>query len=250
MAFLGCRAVRILVLGGASELGLAIAGELMKTAPADLVLAGRSTSRNKDSAIATMHDAGAISVRWLDFDASDPAGHPGTLEAAFDRPVDIAIVAFGLLDDPATWRDHGATVELAQTNYVGALSVGALLAQKMSAQGHGQIIALSSVAGERTRRSNFVYGSSKAGMDGYFLQLGEAVKSAGVKVLVVRPGAVNGRMTAGRKPVPMSVTPAQVAQATVRGLRRGKAMIRVPASFTPLMAVYRNLPAGLAGRLF
>lgn len=242
--------MRILVLGGASELGLAIAAQLMKATAADLVLAGRSRSANKDSAIAAMHDAGAASVRWLDFDAAEPAGHPAVIDAAFEQPVDLAIVAFGLLDDPGTWRNHAATVRLAQTNYVGALSVGALLAQQMSAQGHGQIIALSSVAGERTRRSNFVYGSSKAGMDGYFLQLGEALKPTGVKVLVVRPGAVNGRMTAGRKRVPMSVTPEQVAQATVKAVRRGKPMIRVPASFGPLMAVYRNLPARLAGRLF
>ncbi len=242
--------MRILILGGASELGLAIAAEFSKAGAADLILAGRSSSRNKDSAVATMLDSGAASVRWLDFDAGDPAGHRAVIEQAFEQPVDIAIVAFGLLDDPSTWRDHAATVELAQTNYVGALSVGALLAQKMSAQGYGWIVALSSVAAERPRRSNFVYGSSKAGMDGYYLQLGEALKPTGVKVLVVRPGAVNGRMTAGRKPVPMSVTAQQVAQATLRGVERGKAMIRVPASFGPLMAVYRNLPACLASRLF
>ena len=102
----------------------------------------------------------------------------------------------------------------------------------------------------KVRRSNFVYGSSKAGMDGYYLQLGVALKDSGVNVLVVRPGAVNGRMTAGRRRGPMSVTPQQVARATVEAMRRGKAMIRVPAGFGPLMAVYRNLPAGLASRLF
>ncbi|MEA5120265.1 MAG: decaprenylphospho-beta-D-erythro-pentofuranosid-2-ulose 2-reductase [Propionibacterium sp.] len=242
--------MRILLLGGASELGLAIVGELMADQPADVVLAGRPGSRHREAAIESIREAGAASVRWLDFDAADPAGHPAVIQAAFDQPVDVAIVAFGVLDDPTTWLDHAATVRLAQTNYVGALSVGALLAQQMRAQGHGQIIALSSVAGERTRRSNFVYGSSKAGMDGYYLQLGVALKDSGVNVLVVRPGAVNGRMTAGRRRVPMSVTPQQVARATVEAMRRGKAMIRVPAGFGPLMAVYRNLPAGLASRLF
>lgn len=242
--------MRILVLGGASELGLAIVGELMDGEPADVVLAGRPGSRHRAAAIESVRDTGAASVQWLDFDAADPSGHAAVVQTAFEQPVDVAIVAFGVLDDPATWLDHAATVRLAQTNYVGALSVGALLAQQMSAQGHGQIIALSSVAGERTRRSNFVYGSSKAGMDGYYLQLGVALKGSGVKVLVVRPGAVNGRMTAGRRPVPMSVTPQQVARATAEAMKRGKAMIRVPASFAPLMAVYRNLPAGLAGRLF
>lgn len=287
--------MRILLLGGASEIGLAIVREFVAgnaesaasalTAKArrvprqgradahparsacrcasrgaqeartghdtvNVLLAGRPGSLYRNDAITAVRRAWADSVRWLDFDAMDPGGHPRLMDEAFEQPVDVAIVAFGILDDAHTWRDHQATVRLAQTNYVGALSVGSLLAGHMIEQGFGQIIALSSVAGERTRRSNFVYGSSKAGMDGYYTQLGAALKPTGVKMLVVRPGTVNGRMTAGRKPVPMSVTPEQVATATVRALEHGKQLIRVPASFGPLMAIYRNLPAGIASRLF
>ena len=93
-------------------------------------------------------------------------------------------------------------VELAEVNYVGAVSCGVALAEVMREQGHGVIVALSSVAGERVRRSNFVYGSTKAGMDGFYLGLGEALREYGVQVVVVRPGFVRTKMTAGLKDVP------------------------------------------------
>ena len=77
----------------------------------------------------------------------------------------------------------------------------------MRAQGHGWIVALSSVAGERVRRSNFVYGSTKAGLDGFYLGLGEALREHGVRVLVVRPGFVKSKMTDGLDEAPLAVTP-------------------------------------------
>ena len=103
-----------------------------------------------------------------------------------------------------TWR---AAVELAQVNYTAAVSVGVALAERMKAQGHGALVALSSVAGERARRANFVYGSTKAGLDAFYTGLTEAVREFGVRVTVVRPGFVHTRMTEGRTPAPLSTTP-------------------------------------------
>jgi len=239
---------RILLLGGASEIGLAIVTECLRDGGADVVLAGRASSPHRADAELAVRRAGARGVEWIDFDAAEPASHPQVIAQVFTRPVDIVIVAFGLLGDAGTWRDHAEAVRVAQTNYTGALSVGVLLGQAMRAQGHGQVVALSSVAGERVRRSNPVYGSSKAGMDGFYLQLGVLLEGSGVRVLVVRPGAVRGRMTAGRR-VPLSTTPERVARATVAAMRRGRRMIRVPALFGPIMGVYRHLPASVAKRL-
>lgn len=244
---------RIVLFGGASEIGLAIVDALVRErldagGPAEVVLAGRPTSAHKDAAIAAVEAAGAATVEWLDFDAADPSGHPQLVARVFTRPVSHAIVAFGLLGGARSWRDHAATVRIAQTNFTGALSVGSLLAERFGRQGTGTIIALSSVAGERVRRTNLVYGATKAGMDGFYLQLGVVLAGSGVRVLVVRPGAVVGRMTAGRK-VALSTTPEKVAGATLRALARGRAMIRVPRVFTPVQAVYRNLPARLVNRL-
>ena len=113
-----------------------------------------------------------------DFDAEATDTHPALIEAiAAVRDIDVALVAFGVLgDEEEAWTDHAAAVRLAQVNYTAAVSVGVCLAEVLRRQGHGTIVALSSVAGERVRRSNFVYGSSKAGMDGFYLGLGEALR--------------------------------------------------------------------------
>ena len=110
----------------------------------------------------------------------------------------MAVVAFGLLGEAEeAWQDPDALLELIEVNYTAPAHLGVLLAARMRAQAHGRIVALSSVAGERVRRSNFVYGSTKAGLDGFFLGLGEALRGSGVEVLVVRPGFVRSKMTAG-----------------------------------------------------
>lgn len=240
--------MRVLLLGGASEIGLAIVEEFVARGADEVVLAGRPGSPHREQALAQVGSAG-VRTTWLDFDAADTESHDAVLAEAFERPVDVAIVAFGVLGDEATWRDQAQTVRLAQTNFTGALSVGVLLGQQLGAQGHGTLIALSSVAGERVRRSNPVYGATKAGMDGFYLQLGVLLKPAGVRVLVVRPGVVVGRMTAGRGPVPLSTTPQRVARAVFRALAAGRPVVRVPAAFGTVMAVYRHLPAAIANRL-
>lgn len=244
--------MRVVLFGGASELGLAVVNELLEgrldAEPAEVVLAGRPNSVHREQAMRTARATGAV-VRWLDFDAADVDSHAAVVDAAFAEPVDVAIVAFGVLGSRLSWRDHADTMRLVRTNYLGALSVGVLLGQQFSRQGHGRLIAISSMAGERVRRANLVYGSTKAGMDGFYLQLGVELAAKGVHVLVVRPGTVVGRMTAGRTRIPLGTTPEQVARATVRALKSGRAMVRVPAVFNLISAVYRNLPAWLVNRI-
>ena len=128
---------------------------------------------------------------------------------------------------PSTTRR--AAVDIAAVNYVGSVSVAVPLAQRMRAQGHGTIVALSSVAGERARRSNFVYGSSKAGMDAFFQGLGDSLVGSGVRVMIVRPGFVHTKMTDGMDAAPLSTTPEAVADAIVHGLARGRETVWVPA---------------------
>ena len=151
----------------------------------------------------------------LDFDARDTAKHPDVVaSAAAEHDVDVAVVAFGVLgDEEQAWQDHDAAVRLAEVNFTGAVSVGVALAELMRRQGHGVIVVLSSVAGERVRRTNFVYGATKAGMDAFYRVLGEALEGSGARVLVVRPGFVRTRMTEGREARPLAVGPDQVAEA-------------------------------------
>ncbi len=140
-------------------------------------------------------------------------------------------------------------MHLVQVNCTAAVSTGVLLAERMRRQGHGAVVALSSVAGERPRRSNFVYGASKAGMDAFYTGLREAVRPDGVRVLVVRPGFVRGRMTQGLPAAPLSTTPEAVAEVTVKALVERRDVVWAPPLLRVVMSGLRHLPAALFRRL-
>ncbi|MFT3660485.1 MAG: decaprenylphospho-beta-D-erythro-pentofuranosid-2-ulose 2-reductase [Gordonia sp. (in: high G+C Gram-positive bacteria)] len=234
----------VLVLGGSSEIGLAITAEFLSRAPMRVVLATVPNDPAAEAAVAQMKAAGASSVERIDFDALDTDSHPGVIDAAFAAgDIDVAIVAFGIQgDDEEAWQNQKLAVLEADINYTAAVSVGVLLGERMRAQGHGQIIAMSSVAGERVRRSNFVYGSTKAGLDGFYLGLGEAVRPSGVNVLVVRPGQVRTRLSAHVAEAPLTVNKEDVAQRVVAAVDKGKEVIWVPGPFRFIMMVLRHIP--------
>jgi decaprenylphospho-beta-D-erythro-pentofuranosid-2-ulose 2-reductase len=239
----------LLLLGGTSDIGLAIAERYARRRPLRVVLAARPSAR-LDAAAARLREAGAT-VSTVDFEAADFEAHPSTLDKAFaDGDIDIAVVAFGLLGDAEqAWQDHARAVELAQVNYTAPVSVGVVLAERMRRQGHGRIVALSSVAGERVRRANFVYGSTKAGMDGFYLGLGEALRDEGVTVTVVRPGFVHSKMTEGMRSAPLSVRPDDVAAVVVDAVGKRKELVWAPAPLRVLMSVLRHIPRAIFRRL-
>ena len=239
----------LLLLGGTSEIGLAIAAQYARRRPLRVVLAARPSPR-LDAAVTALRDAGAT-VSTVDFEATDFASHPAALDKAFaDGDIDVTVVAFGLLGDAEqAWQDHARAVELAQVNYTAAVSVGVALAERLRRQGHGRVVAMSSVAGERVRRSNFVYGSTKAGMDGFYLGLGEALRGEGIAVTVVRPGFVHTRMTAGMKAAPLSVKPEDVAAQVVAAVARRKELVWAPAPMRVLMSVLRHVPRAIFRKL-
>jgi decaprenylphospho-beta-D-erythro-pentofuranosid-2-ulose 2-reductase len=239
----------VLLLGGTSEIGLAIVRRLAGGRPIRVILAGRASSR-LDEAVAGLERSGCA-VQTLDFSATDTGTHAEVVAKAFaGGDVDVAVVAFGLLGDAeAAWQDVDTAVELATVNYTAAVSVGVALAGQFRTQGHGAIVALSSVAGERVRRSNFVYGSSKAGMDGFYLGLGEALRPSGVRVTVVRPGFVKTRMTAGMPAAPLSVTADEVADVVAAAVRNQRELVWAPAPLRAVMSVLRHVPRPIFRRL-
>ncbi|HEY0226701.1 MAG TPA: decaprenylphospho-beta-D-erythro-pentofuranosid-2-ulose 2-reductase [Mycobacterium sp.] len=241
----------ILLLGGTSEIGLAICARYLQNAHARILLAAMPDDPGRDDAVAQMKAAGARSVELIDFEATDPESHPKTIEQAFaSGDVDVAIVAFGILGDAEElWQNQRKAVLAAEINYTAAVSVGVLLGEKMRAQGFGQIIAMSTVAGERVRRSNFVYGSTKAGLDGFYLGLGEALREFGVRVLVIRPGQVRTRMSAHVKEAPLTVDKEYVANLAVTASAKGKDLVWAPGAFRYVMVVLRHIPRSIFRRL-
>jgi decaprenylphospho-beta-D-erythro-pentofuranosid-2-ulose 2-reductase len=247
----------ILLLGGTSEIGLAICERYLRNANARVILADLPNAPRRETAIAQLEAAGAKSVEFLDFDAVDTKSHPALIESAWaNGDVDVAIVAFGLLGDAEElWQNQAKAVLVAQVNYTAAVSVGVLVGEKMRAQGFGQIIAMSSVAGERVRRSNFVYGSTKAGLDGFYLGLGEALREFGVHVLVIRPGQVRTTTTlehwkaTGAKEAPFTVNKEDVAALAVASAAKGKDLVWAPGPVRYLMAVMRHIPRPIFRKL-
>lgn len=236
----------LLLLGGTSDIALAIADRY--AGPGLHVTLAARPSETRDAAVARLEATGTT-VEAIDFDALDTASHQAVVDAA-DRDVDVAVVAFGLLGDPEeAWTSVEAARELAQVNYVGAVTVGVALADRIKRQGHGVVVALSSVAGERPRRSNFVYGSTKSGMDAFYVGLGEALREHRGRVVVVRPGFVASKMTTGLDPAPLATTPEAVADAVVDAVRSGKEQVWVPAPLRGVMSGLRHLPRPVFRRL-
>lgn len=239
----------LLLLGGTSDIALATAEQYARRRPLRIVLAARPSERLEEAA-ERLRGTGST-VTTVPFDARNPDSHAETLDKAFaDGDIDISLVAFGMLgDQEKLWTDVEAAREMAEINYVAPVTVGVLLAERMRKQGHGHIVALSSVAGERVRRSNFAYGSSKAGMDGFYTGLTEALRPSGVKVTVVRPGHVKSKMTEGMKEAPLAQTPEQVARIVVDSVRKGRELVWAPAQFRYVMSVLRHLPRVIFRRL-
>jgi decaprenylphospho-beta-D-erythro-pentofuranosid-2-ulose 2-reductase len=241
----------VLVLGGTSEIGVATARALVAGRGARVVLAARKPAAC-DEIAAALIDAGAAHVDSVAFDATDFASHDAFVRTTFERfgDFDVVLVAFGVLgDQDRAEQTRAAAVEIVQTNFTGAVSITVPIAARLREQGHGTLLLLSSVAGERVRRTNYTYGSSKAGIDGYYQGLGDSLAGSGVRVLIVRPGFVTTKMTAGRKVAPLSVTADDVATATVRGIARGAEIVWVPPAMRFVMAVLRHLPRSVFRRL-
>lgn len=233
----------VLVLGGTSEIALATVRALPRQRLRRVVLAARPSAA-RDAAVEALTADGIPGVTAVDFEASAVAEHGALVDAIFDAgDIDITLLAFGMLGDQlAAEADPELAVEMATTNYTGAVSVGLHVAQRLRNQGHGSLVVFSSVAGDRARRSNFIYGSTKAGLDAFAQGLGDALHGTGAHVLVVRPGFVRTKMTEGMIEAPMTVEPEAVAQVVVKALRRGSETVYAPGPLRLVMTALKALP--------
>jgi len=239
----------ILVLGGRSEIGLAVARRL--ASGARVVLAARRVD-DLDEPERRLRNAGATAVHRVEFDADDVGSHRAVLDDVVARfgPLSTVVVAFGVLgDQERAEHDVEHALGVVHTDYVAHVAVLTYLARVLRSQGSGTVVVFSSVAGVRVRRANYVYGSAKAGLDGFASGLADALHGSGVRLLLVRPGFVVGRMTEGMAPAPFSSTPDVVADATVRALRGKKGEVWVPSVLRPVFAVMRHLPRMVWRRL-
>ena len=235
----------VVIFGGRSEIGGELAIRLARGAT--VVLAARDPDALSEQQ-AAVQAAGAVAVSTLKFDADDLASHGPVVDSlvAEHGPIATAVLAFGILGEAARAETDAAhAVAIVHTDYVAQVSLLTHLARAMRAAGHGNLVVFSSVAGVRVRRANYVYGSAKAGLDGFASGLADSLHGSGVGLLIVRSGFVIGRMTQGMKPAPLSRTPPQVADATARALAKGRRVVWVPWLLRPMFFGLRLLPQGV-----
>lgn len=242
---------RAVVIGGTSDLARAICRALAARRLRHVVLAGRD--RAAMGAVADeLRSAGVEEVVTAAYDVTDVHAHLKLVEAAAAAlgQVDLVLVAAGTLgDQEVAEQDPEETARVLDTNLTGPAAALAAFAALLRKQGQGRLVVLSSVAGVRVRRANFVYGASKAGLDAFALGLADAMAGSGAGVTVVRPGWVATRMTAGRQPAPFATTAEAVASDVVAGLAKGARVVWSPPVLRPVFGVLRLLPQPIWRRM-
>lgn len=240
------RPARILLLGGTSEIGLAIVAALNAPPDSQVLLAGRDEGRLAAAGKDLPFDASAIA-----FDALDLNTHKSVIDKVFtDGPVDLVIAATGILT-PQSEVDANPILgaRMIEVNFTSHVTTVLEAVAHMKAQRYGTIVVLSSIAAVRPRKANFVYGAAKAGLDAFARGLTDALEGTGVRLLLVRPGFVVGRMTAGMTAAPLSSTPAQVGVAVAAALEGNVSQVWVPRSLSVLATALRAVPRPMWRRM-
>jgi decaprenylphospho-beta-D-erythro-pentofuranosid-2-ulose 2-reductase len=242
---------RVLLVGGSSEIGLAIVRRLAADGPVTACLVGRDRQR-LEAAQRLLAEQGVSGAGIVVADAEDCDSHEGAVAHAFELTggFDLVVVAVGRLGGQAGLdADVRDSLEVMRVTFLGAGSLMLHCLRRLRDQSSGTLIVLSSVAAERPRAGNPVYGAAKAGLDALAQGLSDAAAGTGVRVLVVRPGFVRTRMTAGLPMAPMSVGPEQVADATLTALAGRAHTVWVPGRLRFVFAVLRHLPRSIFRRL-
>lgn len=242
----------VLVLGGGSDLGLAITRALVARGARSVILAARHPDA-LDEEVTSLRAAGTT-VETIPFDAEQVDTHESVVATAFEQArgagddIDFAIVAFGLIDQRSVLDESPAEAgHVAIVNYAGAVSSSLAVAQLMRVQGHGTLVVLSSAAGQRARPNMAPYASAKAGLDAFADALDEALHGTGVRVVTVRPGWVHTKMTTGRGRLWLATTPERVATDVLRGLDRGARVVWSPTVIRYVALAARWAPRVLLG---
>ncbi len=239
----------VLILGATSDIAQALAHEYAAQGFA-VTLAARQAERLKETA-ADLEIRHNVRVTTAEFDALAYDSHAAFYEELPTKP-DVAICVFGYLGDQAQAQaDFGEARKIIDTNYTGAVSILEIIAADFEQRRGGTIIGISSVAGDRGRQSNYIYGSAKAALATYLSGLKNRLAKAGVQVLTVKPGFVRTKMTAGMPlPAPVTAQPAQVAGDVFRAYQKNSdRVVYTLWMWRYIMFIIRAIPEPIFKRL-
>lgn len=238
----------VLILGGRSDIGLAIAHRFAAAGhPVQLAARNAATLAPDKADIELRHN---VTVSLHEFDALAVEGHEAFVDGLPELP-EIAVCAVGLMgDQQESETDLAAARQVMRSNFEGPANILAVLAGRFEARGSGTIIGIASVAGERGRATNYVYGAGKAGFTAFLSGLRNRLAGKGVHVLTVLPGFVATRMTEGLDlPARLTATPEALARDVVGACRRRRNIIHVKRIWALIMLIIRNIPEALFKRM-
>lgn len=231
----------VLVLGVRSDIGLAVAHRFAAAGyPIQLAARNADTLEAEKNDIALRYN---VSVSLHEFDALDTASHQDFV-AMLDPAPEIAVCAVGLLGDQSEDERHTESAILTmRSNFEGPASIFSVLANLFEARGHGTLVGISSVGGERGRATNYIYGSAKAGFTAFLSGLRNRLAGKGVHVVTVLPGFVATKMTEDLDlPARLTAQPNDVAAAIHKSVQRRKNVIYTKPVWAMIMAIIRNIP--------
>lgn len=239
----------LLLLGATSDIG----GELARLlcSGRDCVLAARRPEAVAEL-VADLRSRGALSVTVTAFEATEIQATERAVDAckeATGHSPELAIVSFGILGDQSrAEEDPVHATDIATIDYTAQIAALTTLSQAMN---RGYIVAFSSIAGWRPRRANYVYGSTKAGLDAFCQGLNDALRGSDLQIITARPGFVIGSMTEGMKRAPLSVYPRDVAETVASHIRAGKrsATLWIPRQLRLLAWIMRLIPRPVWARM-
>lgn len=238
----------VVVLGGSSDIARAITKKLCAARAHTVVLAGRNQDL-LNAAASEAQEYGATKTDTVLFDAEDPSNAARVVTESFEKmgaPVDLVIIAVGLLNDQLSIEDDADEVaRMITVNFTWPAAALAELRRRLILQGSGRILVITSVAAIRIRRSMYLYGGAKAGLDRLCIGLADSLEGTGVTLQIVRPGVVRSKMTVGQKEIPFTTGVNEVAENVVKGLASGERVIWSPPILRYVFAVLRHLPSKL-----
>ncbi len=244
------RAGDVLLVGATSAIGRALGQELAARG-ARLHLAARN-DQELERVAADLRVRYIVPVSCSRFEVADSSSHRALLTEAMAAlgALDVAIITIGDLGDQARAElDVEVARRTIESNYTGIVSILTDLANHFERQRRGTIVVVSSVAADRGRRDNYVYGSAKGGLERFLQGLRARLAAADVRVITIKPGLVDSRMTFGRPGMILVSSPRQVARAIVRAIDHKRRVVYVPWFWFWIMLGVRAMPEKLLTRL-
>ncbi len=234
----------LLLLGGRSDIGIACAHEFAGNG-FDVILAARGFD-DGEAAAKDLEIRHGVKAYAVEFDAADTESHAEFYSSLPVEP-DVVLYSIGNLgDQKVSEKEWSEAEKVISSNYTGAVSILSIVANEMESRGRGTIVGISSVAGERGRQSNYIYGSAKAGFTAFLAGLRHRLAATKVKVITVKPGFVATKMTAEMDlPKPLTASPERVAKSVYRAYVSGKRTVYTLGIWRPIMFAVRAVPEAI-----